>query len=140
VVTEKPQDTKIAKVHRTANQAGLKIIMALIYHLINQIDWEAARSVAEYRAESLTAEGFIHCSEDEAQLLRVANRLFAGREDMLALEVDTDRLTSPVKRETSRSGEIYPHIYGPLNTSAVVRVRPLPLDAAGRFSTVGKSD
>jgi uncharacterized protein (DUF952 family) len=114
--------------------------MAIIYHLINQADWEAAKSVAEYRAESLAAEGFIHCSQDEAQLLRVANRLFAGREDMLALEVDTDRLTSPVKREPSRSGEIYPHIYGPLNTSAVVRVRPLPLDAAGKFSIVGESE
>ncbi len=114
--------------------------MALIYHLINQADWDAARSAAKYRAESLAVEGFIHCSQDEAQLLQVANRLYAGRADMLALEVDTDRLISPVKREPSRSGEIYPHIYGPLNISAVARVRPLPLDAAGKFSMVGESE
>jgi uncharacterized protein (DUF952 family) len=112
--------------------------MALIYHLIKQADWEAARVAAEYRAESLAAEGFIHCSEDKAQLLRVANRLYGGRKDMLTLEVDTDRLTSPVKREPSRSGEIYPHIYGPLNTSAVIRVLSLPLDADGKFAEVGE--
>jgi uncharacterized protein (DUF952 family) len=114
--------------------------MALIYHLISQTNWDAAKSAAEYRAESLASEGFIHCSQDEAQLLRVANRLYGGRQDMLALEVDTDRLTSPVKREPSRSGEIYPHIYGPLNINAVVRVRSLPLDAAGKFSTVGEQE
>jgi uncharacterized protein (DUF952 family) len=55
---------------------------------------------------------------------------------MLALEVDSQRLTSPVKREASRSGEIYPHIYGPLNTDAVINVWSLPLDGDGNFSGV----
>ena len=35
------------------------------------------------------------------------------------LEVETERLASPLKHEPSRSGEIYPHIHGPLNTGAV---------------------
>ena len=39
-------------------------------------------------------KGFIHCSRDEDQMLGVANRLFAGMEDVLVLDVDTDRLTS----------------------------------------------
>ncbi|HZA22361.1 MAG TPA: DUF952 domain-containing protein [Dehalococcoidia bacterium] len=114
--------------------------MPLIYHLITHASWQAARSVSEYRAESLESEGFIHCSQDLEQMLRVANRLYPGRDDMLALELDTERLTSPVKREPSRSGEIYPHIYGPLNTNAVLRVLSLGRDASGNFASAQAHD
>jgi len=48
------------------------------------------------------------------------------------LDVDLDKLTSPIKHEPSRSGEIYPHIYGMLNADAVVRERALQVDADGR--------
>lgn len=110
--------------------------MSLIYHLITDSAWEEARSAPEYRAESLATEGFIHCSESVEQMLRVANRLYAGHDDMLALELETDRLVSPIKREPSRSGEVYPHIYGPLNTDAVVRVLSLQRSSDGSFSAV----
>ena len=107
--------------------------MAIINHLIHKAEWEAANPTGEVRPASLAEEGFIHCSSDEPQLLAVAQRLYSGRDDMLVLEVDTERLASPVKHEPSRSGEIYPHIYGPLNTDAVLRVRRLGVGADGRF-------
>ena len=111
--------------------------MAIIYHLARQGDWEAAAPTGEYRVASLVEEGFIHCSKDEAQMLGVANRLFKGLVNVLVLEVDTERLTSPVKHEPSRSGEVYPHIYGPLNADAVVRVARLLADAQGKFFGTG---
>jgi len=110
--------------------------MAIIYHLAGKSEWEAARIQPEYRAESLALEGFIHCSRDQAQVLAVANRLYAGRNDLLVLEVDTGRLTSPLKHEPSRSGEVYPHIYGPLNTDAVVGVLYLVMEVDGKFIRV----
>ena len=113
--------------------------MAIIYHLTPKADWESARLTPEHRPESLATEGFIHCSQDEAQMLGVANRLFASRNDMLALDVDTARLNSPVKYERSRSGGLYPHIYGPLNTEAVLRVRPLLTGADGKLFVGGVS-
>ena len=65
-------------------------------------------------------------------MLRGAARLFAGRTDLIVLDVDTERLPedSPVIREAARSGEIYPHVYGPINHDAVVRVRALVPDSA----------
>ena len=105
--------------------------MGTIFHLIDQAGWDVSQGGTEHRAESLASEGFIHCSEDAEQLLRVAERLYGGREDLLALEVEVDRLGSPLKREPSRSGEIYPHIYGPLNLDAVVKVWRLPLGESG---------
>ena len=112
--------------------------MAIIYHLAGTANWEAAHATGQYRAPSLDAEGFIHCCGDEAQMLAVANARFAGMEAVLVLEVETNILLSPVKYEASRSGGIYPHIYGPLNVDAVRRVRWLLPDADGRFSLPSK--
>lgn len=104
---------------------------SIIYHLAFRSDWEAAVIEGEYRAPSLAEEGFIHASADETQMLSVAARLFPGRTDLLALDVDTERLpaTSPLVREPARSGEIYPHVYGPINLDAVVRIRAMAPDA-----------
>ena len=110
--------------------------MAIIYHLTSEVEWEAARGKQEYRAESLALEGFIHCSSDHAQVLAVANRLFSGQKDLLVLELDAGRLNATLKHEPSRSGEVYPHIYGPLNTDAVMGVFTLSIGADGRFDGV----
>ena len=105
--------------------------MALIFHLTYKNAWEAARSTGEYAAPSLAEEGFIHCSKDIPQLIMVAGRLYPGETKLLVLDVDLDKLTSPIKHEPSRSGEVYPHIYGTLNAVAVVRERVLQVDADG---------
>jgi uncharacterized protein (DUF952 family) len=113
--------------------------MAIIYHLISKAEWESAKSNPEYRAASLAEEGFIHCSQDEAQMLAVAERRFSGRNDLLVLDVDTDRLTAPIKYELARSGGTYPHIYGPLDTRAVRQARPLLIDSDRKFFVGGSS-
>ena len=105
--------------------------MALIFHLTYADAWESARPTGEYAAPSLAEEGFIHCSKDIPQLLKVAARLYPGETNLLVLDVDLDKLTAQLKNEPSLSGEIYPHIYGKLNSGAVVRERVLKLDAAG---------
>jgi uncharacterized protein (DUF952 family) len=38
------------------------------------------------------------------------------------LKIDTDKLLSKLVKESSTNDEIYPHIYGRLNRSAVVDV------------------
>ena len=108
--------------------------MPIIYHLTNRGDWAAAQDAGQLRPESLAAEGFIHCSQDQVQMLRVAQRLYAGRADLLALEVDTALLAAPVVTEPSRSGELYPHIYGPLEIGAVIAARPLIPNDGGGFA------
>lgn len=107
-------------------------IVAIIYHLTTGGAWAAAQSEAEYEAPSLAEEGFIHCSADEEQMLRVAGRLYPGKAGLVVLDVDAGLLRAEVKLEPSRSGELYPHIYGRINLTAVVRVRELTLDANGK--------
>ena len=108
--------------------------LTVIYHITTRDAWDAAQAAGEYEAPSLAEEGFIHCSGDEAQTLRVVQRLYSGVTGLQVLDVDAIRLRAEVKREPSHSGsgEIYPHIYGKINLDAVVRVRDLTLDADGR--------
>ena len=112
--------------------------MAIIYHLTSGEAWAAAQVAGEYEAPSLAYEGFIHCSADEAQTLRVAERLYAGVSGMQVLDVDTEKLRAEVRREPSRSGEIYPHVYGKIDLDAVVRVRDLTLDPDGKHMISGE--
>jgi uncharacterized protein (DUF952 family) len=105
--------------------------MGTIYHLVLRPIWEANPD-QPYRADSLKTEGFIHCSS-AAQVVGAANRFYANAQDLLVLHVDPAKLTSPVREEPAGSGELFPHIHGPLNRDAVVRVEPLTRGADGSW-------
>ena len=105
--------------------------MPIIFHLVLRRVWEENLN-QPYRAESLASEGFIHCSF-AAQVAGSANRFYADARDLLVLHIDPGRLTSPLREELSGTGELFPHIHGPLNRDAVVTVQPLMRGADGRW-------
>jgi uncharacterized protein (DUF952 family) len=103
-----------------------------VYHLVLRSVWERSPD-GPYAAASLAAEGFIHCSNAD-QVCRSANRFFAGATDVLALEIDVGRLTSPLRDEPGGDREWFPHIYGPINRAAVVAVHALGRGPDGRWA------
>jgi uncharacterized protein (TIGR00730 family) len=104
-----------------------------IYHLTSRAAWLAALDASEYRGDSLATEGFIHAST-HAQLAPVANRLFRGRDDLVLLHLDLDRIAPRVVRENLEGGtEKFPHLYGPLNLDAVLAATDYRAAADGRF-------
>jgi uncharacterized protein (DUF952 family) len=105
--------------------------MRLIYHLVTKAVWDQA-SPEIYAAESLVREGFIHCSNAD-QVAGAANRFYATADDMLVLHVDAGRLTSLLRDEPSGSGELFPHVYGPINRSAVLHVQTLQRGPEGTW-------
>lgn len=109
--------------------------MRLIYHLVPGALWEKAPP-GPYRAASLATEGFIHCSE-ASQVAASANRFYAGEQDLLLLHIDPARLTSPLREEPAGSGELFPHVYGPLDRAAVVTVQPMQRGPDGRWVGIG---
>jgi glutathione S-transferase len=106
--------------------------MAVLYHLVRRAHWEALPE-QDYRAASLDSEGFIHCSFAH-QVAGSANRFFADADDLLVLEIDPAHLVSPLRNEPAGSGEVFPHIHGPLNRKAVVSARPMRRGADGRWT------
>lgn len=105
--------------------------MQRIFHLATPAAWQAAVE-QPYRSESLSTEGFIHCSFGH-QVAWAANRFYTAAAELLALEIDPDRLTSPVRSEEADTGDFFPHIYGPLDRSAVVAEHRLGRGADGRW-------
>ncbi|MEZ5427102.1 MAG: DUF952 domain-containing protein [Pyrinomonadaceae bacterium] len=92
-----------------------------IYHIVLPEIWDKLQNEEFYEAASLRAEGFIHCSF-ASQIAVVLDRYYKGVPEVLILEIETDKLTSKLVEEPSTGGEIYPHIYGPINREAVVAV------------------
>jgi len=90
-----------------------------IYHVALPAVWERFKEKPSYQPDSLTAEGFIHCSY-QSQLEGVLERYYSGVEKVIILTIDTDKLFSKLVKEPSTNNELYPHIYGRLNLSAVV--------------------
>jgi uncharacterized protein (DUF952 family) len=105
----------------------------MIYHIAARADWEAAQAAGSYAADSLTSEGFIHCSTG-AQVLGTAGRFFAGRHDLVLLAIDPARLTAELRYEEGEPGVLFPHLYGPLDLRAVVGSYPFAPAADGSFA------
>lgn len=102
-----------------------------IFHIATLADWKQAEaSGGTYTTStygvSLAEAGFLHASRHE-QVRGVLDRVYGDvTEPLLILEIETDLLGVPW-REDDVDGETYPHIYGPLDTQAVVRWRPARL-------------
>lgn len=97
-----------------------------IFHLALVSDWEAAQRTGDYRVSTLgrtlEQEGFLHASYAE-QWRGVRDAFYADvREPLVLLEVDPALLGVPVVVETPvGADQAFPHIYGPLPVTAVVR-------------------
>ncbi|PSJ54864.1 DUF952 domain-containing protein [Kumtagia ephedrae] len=102
-----------------------------IYKISPRSLWaEAERRGVFTGAPVDVADGFIHFST-AAQAAETARRHFAGQDDLLLVAVDAARLGEALIYEVSRGGDLFPHLYGPLDLSAVRWVKPLPLGANG---------
>ncbi len=110
--------------------------MSILLHICPRADYEAAvaSGSGEYRPASLAAEGFVHCSTP-AQVLGPANALFRGQTGLVLLVLDAAKVVAPVVYEDLYGhGAAFPHVYGPLNLSAVTDVLPFEPGPDGTFS------
>lgn len=106
--------------------------MKIIYHITKHKDWEKAKALGIYQADSLKTEGFIHCSTS-AQLVRTANKFFKNQTDLLLLFIDSDKVVSEIRYDEVTENETFPHIYGALNLDAVFKVINFEADKNGLF-------
>lgn len=108
--------------------------MTFIYHIAMKSEWEQAEKKGEYTADTLASEGFIHCSFKN-QVIRVADFLFRGKNDLLILCIERKKVEAVIKEENVEGGgeELFPHIYGPINLASAVKVLPFPPNFDGTF-------
>lgn len=102
-----------------------------IYHITRRDEWKAALEFGEYRTGSLDTEGFIHCSL-RRQVLPVANAFYRGQEDLVLLEIDPALVSADIRHEGE--ADHFPHIYGPVNIDAVLRLAEFLPQPDGSFA------
>jgi len=104
----------------------------ITYHLAPLDRWQRTPGDEPYTAPSLETEGFIHCTTGADEMVATAERFYrdvAG--PFVVLSVELDAIGVPWRYDTP--DERFPHIYGPIPRSAIVRVVPIPRGDDGRF-------
>lgn len=118
--------------------------MTTLYHITTWTAWTEAQDSGEYRADSLDTQGFIHLSANDEQVLRVANAIYQGQDDLALLHINAPDLRAEVKHEPPDpnipahhyDGELFPHLYGAMNTDAVLQATDLNADDDGVFRSL----
>jgi uncharacterized protein (DUF952 family) len=104
-----------------------------VFHIALAAEWAAATDA--YRPGRFEEDGFIHCST-ASQVMRVARERFRGRTDLVLLRIDPELVDREVRFENLEDGEeLFPHIYGELDLSAVTGIEPLRVGRDGEFIT-----
>ncbi|PSB35661.1 DUF952 domain-containing protein [Stenomitos frigidus] len=106
--------------------------MALILHITSRSHWQKAQQDGVYCADSLEAEGFIHCSTP-SQVVATANAYFHGQTGLMLLCLESDRVQSELRYETLHGSE-YPHLHGVLNLDAVTQAIDFEPNTDGSFT------
>jgi uncharacterized protein (DUF952 family) len=105
--------------------------LELVYKLCHENEWRAAETLRSFvGSEHDQRDGFIHFST-AAQLQATAEKYFARQSDLLLVTVAADALGAALRYEPSRGGDLFPHLYGPLDFNAVVAVDAIPLNENG---------
>lgn len=102
-----------------------------IYHITTPLAWNIARKTGCYEGDTLHTEGFIHASTIK-QVVKTANRFYFAKRGLLLLKIEASRLKAPLKYEAA-DGNLFPHIYGPLNIEAVLEALPFEPKMDGYF-------
>lgn len=106
----------------------------LLVHLCTRATWRESMEAGSYQPASLEVEGFIHLSRSD-QILKVANAFYRGLQDAILLWIDPVRLQAELRWE-SADGDVFPHLYGPMNLDAVISTSDLIPDEDGIYRII----
>ncbi|HET6390206.1 DUF952 domain-containing protein [Hyphomicrobium sp.] len=103
----------------------------IVYKIVTSAEWSEAKKKGQYDGSSDDRrDGFIHLSEGR-QLRGTLDAHFKGKRDLLLIAFEASRLGADLKWEQSRKGDLFPHLYAPLDVSVALWERPLPIDSDG---------
>ena len=97
--------------------------MGRIYKILPRAEWAQAQAAGRFEGSGIDrTDGYIHFST-AAQAGETARKHFAGRADLVVLEIEADDLGAGLV--------FFPHLYGVLDVGLVLAVTEAPLDADG---------
>ncbi len=87
-----------------------------VYKLLSEADWGAAVRDGLTTCALDVADGYVHLSTRQ-QVEVTARKYYSGASQVRLLRFAPGRL-APVRWEVSRGGDLFPHLYGPLEIAA----------------------
>jgi len=100
------------------------MIQTPIYKIMTGAEWAIAQASGFFAgSRDDQHDGFVHFSTAE-QLAETAERHFGGQGDLMLLTVDAEALGDALQWEPARGGALFPHLYGPLDLTAVIKAEP----------------
>ena len=107
------------------------MIVDIIYKICPKHEWDTALAVGSFDGSAVDlADGYIHFSTAE-QVAETAARHFRNQSDLVLVAVAAADLGDALKWEPSRGGDLFPHLYAPLPTSAAMSDTALTLGDDG---------
>ena len=101
--------------------------MRILYKILSLEHWQAAKSKGVFEGSAVDLkDGFIHLSTGQ-QMRETAARHFAGQDGLVLVGFREAELPN-LKWEPSRGGDLFPHVYGAIPTSAAISIDALPLE------------
>lgn len=100
-----------------------------LFKIYSAPQWRTSQSRGELVPAPVDeADGFVHLSV-AGQVRGTANKWFAGQPGLILLELDRAAVeAADLRWEPARGGELFPHVYGRIELSAVVKASPLSGD------------
>ena len=106
----------------------------LAFKIVSAEDWTAIQATGGYDGSAVDLrDGYIHLSAPD-QLAGTAAKHYAGRDDLMLLDVDLTPYGEAIVWEPSRGGALFPHLYGRLSAATVIRARRFAVTAAGEMT------
>jgi uncharacterized protein (DUF952 family) len=96
-----------------------------IFKILDSALFQQALAAGRFQGVEIDLkDGFIHFSS-AAQVRETARLHFAGRQGLMILAVTAESLGDGLKWEASRGGQLFPHLYGPLDMKLLLWAKPL---------------
>ena len=90
-----------------------------IYKIIDADDWQKVKGSGTYSGSSKdTRDGFIHFSGEE-QVKGTLEKYYSKQKNLVLLKVETLKLDHLIWEQAS-DGNMFPHLYSPLDLSNIV--------------------
>ncbi len=105
--------------------------MSRVYKIVSRSVWAEAVARGRFDGAAIDLQGgYIHLStKDQAQ--QTATLHFRGQIDLVLVALSADALGGALQWEPSRGGQLFPHLYGPLDPQCALEVCDIPVDAEG---------
>jgi phosphohistidine phosphatase len=102
-----------------------------VYKIASREAWDAATAQGRFDGAPIDLkDGYIHLSTG-AQAQETARLHFHGQSGLVLAAFDAEALGPGLKWEPSRGGQLFPHLYGPLDPALALTVADIALDADG---------